>query len=282
MAKQPQNIAASVRQKLLNIAQQSKSDFNAILVKYALECLIYRLSLSSFRDKFILKGGMLIAAWDINDSRTTRDIDFLGFGAMDADKLKEIFAEIMSIKVQDGLSFDIQNLTAKTIREDQIYNGIRLKTIAHLANAKIPVTIDVGLGDALENPKYSIDYPSLLGEPIANIRAYPPEAVIAEKYQAIVALGLVNGRLKDYYDLWIIPQNFEIEEERLKASIVATFERRNTKIPIERPAGLTHEFATDPQKIRQWRVYTQSINLKDIPLTQIVEDIWGYVKVIIV
>jgi hypothetical protein len=127
----------------------------------------------------------------------------------------------MEIETNDGLIFDTSNLTLEAMREDQIYGGARLKTIAFLEKAKIPIVIDIGLGDAITNPDYAINYPSLLGEPILNLRAYPPETVIAEKFQAIVSLGLANGRMKDYYDLWVLPTVLTIEPAALDAAISA-------------------------------------------------------------
>jgi predicted nucleotidyltransferase component of viral defense system len=276
MAEKLKNIAASVRQRLKNLSNEKQRDFGLLLVNYGLERLIYRLSVSPYRDRFVLKGGMLVTIWAINDNRTTRDADFLGFGELDEDKLKAAFTEIMRTDTSDGLIFDTANLTASTIREDQIYGGVRLKTVALLENARIPITIDIGLGDALTEPDHVIDYPSLLNHPIANVRAYPPATVIAEKFQAIVALGVTNGRMKDYYDLWVIPNALSLELAALDAAIAATFTRRETTIPSVAPPGLSKLFTDDPQKITQWTTYAESINLKGVKLAEVVDAIWAY------
>jgi len=278
MADKRKNIAASVRQRLKNLSVERQRDFGLLLVNYGLERLIYRLSVSAYRDRFVLKGGMLVTLWAINDDRTTRDADFLGFGELDDEKLKATFAEIMAIDGDDGLIFDTANLTVAAIREDQIYGGVRLKAIALLENARIPITIDVGLGDALTDPDYTIDYPSLLNQPIVNVRAYPPETVIAEKFQAIVMLGVANGRMKDYYDLWVIPDVLSIEPAALDAAIAATFARRETAIPLEAPPGLTIAFSDNRQKAEQWSTYAESISLESVALTQIVTEIWLYLS----
>ncbi|MFM1976001.1 MAG: hypothetical protein RL145_847 [Pseudomonadota bacterium] len=270
------NIAASVRQRLQNLSRLKKRDFGLILVNYGLERLIFRLSVSPFRDRFVLKGGMLVTLWTGDEARTTRDADFLGFGELDEENLKAIFTEIMGIQTEDGLIFDTVNLTIESIREDQIYGGARLKTIALLEKARIPITIDIGLGDALTNPDYIIDYPSMLNEPIANLRAYPPETVIAEKFQAIVALGLANGRMKDYYDLWALPSVLTIEPAALDSAIFATFERRETGVPTLVPPGLTQTFFDDPQKKQQWVTYAASIGLDGVSLEHVVSSIWAY------
>lgn len=276
MADGRKNSPASVRQRLKNLSREKRRDFGLLLVNYGLERLIYRLSVSLYRDRFVLKGGMLVAVWAINDDRTTRDADFLGFGELEDDKLKAAFADIMAIDGDDGLVFDTANLTVTAIRDDQIYGGSRLKTVALLENAGIPITIDIGLGDALTEPNYTIDYPSLLGQPIVNVRAYPPAAVIAEKFQAIVMLGVVNGRMKDYYDLWAIPNVLSIEPDALDAAIAATFARRQTAIPSVAPPGLTTTFTDNRQKAEQWATYAESIGVEAVTLAQVVAAIWAY------
>lgn len=149
---------------------------------------------------------MLVTQWLDHDNRETRDMDFLGFGTDDQEAIRAIFSEIMAVDADDGLIFDIEALAAGPIREEIEYGGIRLKTSAYLERTRIPVTLDIGFGDALDDPGQSIDHSSLLGMEQPNIRSYPPEAVIAEKFQAVVALGLTNGRMKDLYDLWAVPQ----------------------------------------------------------------------------
>ena len=148
-------------------------------------------------------------------NRETRDIDFLGFGPPDEAAITAVFAEIMTIETGDGLVFDIDALAASPIREEMEYEGIRLKTSAYLERSRIPVTLDVGFGDALVDATQTIDYPSLLDMEQPKIRSYPPETVIAEKFQALVALGLANGRMKDFYDLWAVPKSLAIEQDAL-------------------------------------------------------------------
>ena len=219
MADIKKNIAASVRQRLLDLTRQNQDDFGIVLVAYALERLVYRLSISDYAESFILKGGMLITLWIEDQKRFTRDIGFLSFGLNDETELVDIFSEILSIEGNDGCIFDSAALTAKQIRNDQVYAGIRLKTFAYLDTAKIPITIDIGFGDAVTDPEFTVEYPSLLDLPAANIRAYSPATVIAEKFQAIVALGIINGRMKDFYDIWAIPKSQKITEMELLAAV---------------------------------------------------------------
>lgn len=274
MADTPKNIAASVRQRLMNLARTEGQAFDVVLVAFGLERFIYRLSVSAHRDRFVLKGGMLVTLWTKDKGRFTRDIDFLSFGDEDEATLKKTIAEILAIDGGDGVVFDVASLTAAPIREDQVYGGMRLKTIAYLEKTRIPITIDVGFGDALGNPDYTLDYGSLLDFPSASLRAYSPETVIAEKFQAVVALGIVNGRMKDYYDLWALPKAVELNLDDLRASIEKTFERRQTDVPKQQPPGLSQKFASDATKSAQWRTYSEATEIEGLSLERVVDDIW--------
>lgn len=277
MVRAPKDMAASVRQRLLNISRAEGRVFDVVLVTYGLERLISRLSASDHKNSFILKGGMLVTLWTKDQNRVTRDADFLGYGDSTEDSLKAVFADILGIELDDGLVFDTDAMTASQIREAQEYGGVRLKTIAYLGTTRIPITVDIGFGDAIVESHNTIDYPSLLDLPAANIRAYPPSSVVAEKFQAIVDLGLANGRMKDYYDLWAISNAMTIEPAELDAAIRATFERRGTDIPGEPPSGLSAEFVNDDQKITQWTAYAASIDLEGLSLGTVVETIWSNV-----
>jgi len=277
MAKQPVNLAKSVKDRLLNLARAEGKVFNVVLVRFALERLLYRLSLSAHRDRFVLKGGMLVTVWLDDDNRVTRNADFLGHGDADADRLVADFQEIMSVDVDDGLVFDIDNLSATAIREEMEYGGTRLKTFAYLEKTRIPITIDIGFGDAMADPTRQLNYPTLLDLPAPNIRTYPPATVIAEKFQAIVALGIANGRMKDFYDLWAIPRSINVSDEELDAALAATFARRETAVPTERPVGLTPEMANDANKQRQWNAYAASIELENAKLQEVVDAIWALI-----
>ena len=246
MAKPPKDTAASVRQRLLNLARQEGQVFDVVLVAFGLERLVYRLSVSDYRDRFVLKGGMLVTLWTADTGRFTRDIDFLAFGSDEEAVLKEAFSAILAIDGGDGLIYDAANLTAAAIREDQVYGGMRLRTIAYLGTTQIPITVDLGFGDALGDPKYQIEYASLLDFPAASIRAYSPATVIAEKFQAVVALGIANSRMKDFYDLWTLPKAVKIDHVELANTIRGTFSRRVTAIPASCPVGLSPAFSTEP------------------------------------
>jgi predicted nucleotidyltransferase component of viral defense system len=270
-------MARSVKDRLLNIARQEGRVFDVLLVRFALERLLYRLSISVHRDRFVLKGGMLVTVWVEDDNRVTRDADFLGHGDSDPERLAADFREIMAIESDDGLVFDLDALAATAIREEMEYGGTRLKTAAYLEKTRIPVTIDIGFGDVMADATQRLDYPTLLDLPAPNVRAYPPATVIAEKFQAMVALGVLNGRMKDYYDLWAIPRALDIAADDLDAAITATFERRQTAIPTERPPGLSAEMAEDEVKQRQWQAYAASLDLENVSLESIVDKVWELV-----
>lgn len=279
MADNPKNIAASVKNRLLALSKAQARVFNEVLVRYALERLLYRLSVSQYSERFILKGGLLITIWVGDDNRVTRDADFLGFGDGDDASLKTAFTEIMAINAEDGLVFDLNAMLATPIREEMEYGGVRLKTSAFLEKTRIPVTIDIGFGDAVALGQIqTIAIPTLLDSPVPKIRAYPPAAVIAEKFHAIVALGVINGRMKDYHDLWVVPTIIPISNADLDAALRATFARRQTDIPKSRPPGLDEGFYGDLAKQRQWRAYTNGIGLSEIELNSVCDEIWAFLE----
>jgi len=273
MPDRPRNIGSSVRQRLLNLAHARGQPMELLLTRYALERLLHRLSLSPHRERFVLKGAMLLATWFDEPHRATRDVDLLGFGDAAEDSLLATFREIMAVEVDDGVRFDLKGLKIQAIREEVEYGGSRLRTTAALAGARIPITVDIGFGDAVEPGVEDIDLPVLLDMPSPHLRAYPPETVIAEKFHAMVALGRANSRMKDYYDVWMLTSAFEIDPERLRRAIVATFARRNTVIPAEVPDGLSDAFATEPGKQRQWDAFTRDLSGRIPVLGLIIGDL---------
>ncbi|MBE2242514.1 MAG: nucleotidyl transferase AbiEii/AbiGii toxin family protein [Burkholderiaceae bacterium] len=260
MPDRPRNIGASVRQRLLNLAHARRQPMELLLTRYALERLLHRLSLSPHRERFVLKGAMLLATWFDEPHRATRDVDLLGFGDAADDALLRTFREIMALEVDDGVSFDLKGLRIEAIREEVEYGGSRLRTTAALAGARIPITVDIGFGDAVEPGVEDIDLPVLLDMPSPHLRAYPVETVIAEKFHAMVVLGRANSRMKDYYDVWMLTNTFEIKPERLQRAVVATFARRKTEIPASVPDGLSDDFYADAGKQRQWDAFARTLS----------------------
>ena len=275
MPDRPRNVGTSVRQRLLNLAHARGQPMELLLTRYALERLLHRLSLSPHRERFVLKGAMLLATWFAEPHRATRDVDLLGFGDAAEDALLATFREIMAVEVDDGVSFDLKGLKIEAIREEVEYGGSRLRTTAALAGARIPITVDIGFGDAVEPGVEDIDLPVLLDMPSPHLRAYPPETVIAEKLHAMVVLGRANSRMKDYYDVWMLTSAFELEPERLRRAIVATFARRSTVIPSEVPDGLSEAFAADTAKQRQWDAFAGSLTGSVPEFQRVVHELQG-------
>ena len=267
------NVAASVRARLLNLARERGQAMELLLTRYALERLLHRLGLSRYRERFVLKGAMLLAVWIDDPTRATRDVDLLGFGDPSPESILAAFREIVRIVVDDGLVFDADGMRLDAIREQLEYGGVRLRTTASLAGARIPVAVDIGFGDATEPGLGEVDLPVLLDQPKPNIRGYAPETVVAEKLQAMVSLGLANSRMKDFYDVWTLMDSGAVDDDRLARAIAATFRRRGTPVPDETPLALTESFATDAVKQRQWDAFRAETRAKDFPLNQLVAEI---------
>ena len=236
MPRELRNIGASVRARLLDRARAERSDFQILLTRYALERLLYRLSVSPHRDRFILKGAMLFVTWVANPFRPTRDLDLLGSGDNDTEAIAETFRVICAQPVaDDGVIFDVAALEAAPIREEAEYGGVRVRTTATIDGARIPIQVDIGFGDAITPAPVEIDYPTLLDAPAPHLRVYPVETVVAEKFEAMVTLGIANTRLKDFYDLWLIAQTFKFGRSTLSDAVQRTFERRRTALPADIP-----------------------------------------------
>jgi predicted nucleotidyltransferase component of viral defense system len=253
----PADVPASIRQRLLNLARSRNAVFQDVLVRFGTERLLYRLSTSPHAGRFVLKGATLFAAWTGAPHRVTRDVDLLGIGDNTPGALASVFRELAASKSEgaDGLVFDADSVRAVEIREDNVYGGVRVTFNASLAGARIPLQVDVGIGDAVEPPPEEVELPVLLPLPAPRLRAYPREVVVAEKLETIVKLGLANSRMKDYYDLWYLVTKLRPEPARLRRAITATFNRRGTAIPAAAPVALTDAFALDPSRIRMWQAF---------------------------
>lgn len=263
------NVAASVRQRLLNIIRETGDDPNFVWTRYATERLLYRLSVSEYAEDFVLKGAMLFMAWTGQSYRPTVDMDFLGYGENSSERLAEVFRNVCGIDVEsDGLVFDINTLEVAPIREKQEYQGQRITLTAFLGKARIPVQVDVGFGDVIIPKAKTIRYPTLLDFPAPSIRACSRETVVAEKLQTMVTLGIANSRMKDFYDLYVLARDFAFDGNTLVRATKATFKRRKTDIPIEPPLALTDEFGCDEVKSIQWRAFVRKSELSDVPAFQ--------------
>ncbi len=274
MPEQPiRNMGASVRARLQNIARERSQPFELLLTRYVLERLLYRLSTTGHRDRFVLKGAMLMTTWFDDPLRATRDLDLLGTGDPDPQAMLAAFREICAVVADDGIAFDVAGLEIAEIREESAYGGLRIRTIATVDNARIRVVIDIGFGDAVEPEAEATELPVLLDFPSPRMRVYPRETVIAEKFQAMVMLGRANSRMKDLYDIWVLSRAHAFTGNGLARAIAATFARRKTAIPTELPDALTRAFADDPQKTQQWASFVEDAALQPGSLAKVIDDL---------
>lgn len=261
------NVAASVRARLLNLAKKQGVVFNQVLVRFALERILYRMTQSQHSDRFLLKGALLFTLWYDMPHRATRDADLLGFGASDLASVAETFRDIAAVVVDDGITFDPTSVMVEEIRKEAGYGGVRVIISGALANARCKTQIDVGFGDAVTPAPVDSVYPVLLDDlPAPRLRAYPAYTVIAEKLHAIALLGMTNTRLKDYFDLSVLLEREALDHIVLAAAIKATFERRGMVVPSALPVGLLDEFAQDPSRQALWLTFLKKNELPAEPL----------------
>lgn len=269
--KQVKNMAASVRERLMQRARSKGQDFNWLLTRYGLERMLYRLSISSWQNHFLLKGALLFDLWFDQPQRPTTDIDLLGFGSAEMAHLREVFRQVAVQDSADGMVFDPESVRTTEIRKDAGYSGVRINLHGHLERALCPVQIDIGFGDVVTPGAESVQFPLLLPDlPQPVLRTYPVYTVIAEKYQAMVSLGMANTRMKDYFDLWILAQHAQLDRAILRQAISATFARRSTLLPDGVPIGLSDAFVTDAAKQRQWQAFLAKNRLVAAPLAEVV------------
>lgn len=256
------NQAESVKRRLLNVAKTRKEDFNFVLRQYVLQRLMYRLGVSEYANEFLLKGGLLFWVWNEDFHRPTMDMDLLGFGSDDMALLKEKFNTIIQIESDDGLIFDLHKIQASSIKEDAKYHGIRLTGRATLVKADIPYQIDIGFGDAVKSIQHTTKIPFFLDDlPVPELRVYPVESVVAEKFHAMVVLGKANSRMKDFFDIVIIAETMPLQSIKLQNAIDATFHRRETAISRDSLTVFSKSFKTNQDKHIQWNAFVKKNKL---------------------
>jgi predicted nucleotidyltransferase component of viral defense system len=258
MKGRPKNLTASIHARLRNEAAKMNVPFNAVLQYYGIERLLYRLSISDHARTFVLKGGVSFLAWRIPLRRFTKDIDLLGHGINDVEHIVQVFREICRQTVtEDGVTYDPGRITGERTQLGAQYQGIRLRIIGSLGRAVIPIQIDIGFGDPVLPSETETDYPTILeGLPAPVLDVYTHEAVIAEKAHAMVILGNLNSRMKDFYDIWLLAHAKDFEGMVLQQALRSTFAARKTPLPLEPPIALTGEFVSSHQQ--QWRAFVGS------------------------
>ena len=298
--RQPRNLVASVNARLLMLAKVRAEEFQIVLMRYGLERLLYRLGQSPYASQFVVKGAMLFSLWAaealksatdasggavttpsaenahalLRLQRATHDLDLLGFGLSDLPRLEHVFRDLCQLTVaeDDGLTFLPESVQVAPIREDQEYGGVRTHLLAMLGKARIPLQVDVGFGDVVTPAPASIAFPTLLPTlPAPQVRVYPRETVVAEKFEALVHLGLTNTRMKDFYDLWTLANQFAFEGALLSAAMRATFTRRGARLPSkdEEPVALTSRFGANRTKQLQWAAFLRRGRLAAEPTPEL-------------
>ncbi len=248
------NPAASIRARLLQHAKEHRDDYQRVLTRYAIERLLYRLSQTEAAEHYVLKGAMLFVTWPEHAFRPTGDLDLLGQGDSDPAAITELFTRICQVQApDDGIVFDPASLRVEPVREADKYQGAQLNLTGELAKAIIPVHVDVGFGDYVYPPPTRQTFPALLPDlSAANILMYPPEAVVAEKFEAMIRFGEANGRIKDFHDIWVTTRTFPFDLPSLAEAVSGTLRRREIAIPSEMPVGLTERFAKIAEERGLW------------------------------
>jgi len=261
--KQTTNLSASVHQRLLNKARETNRPFNELLQYFAMERFLYRLSNSIHADSFVLKGALMMRVWEAPLSRATMDIDLLGRTDNGIQHLTEIVNNICNSEVEpDGLTFDPKSIIAETIKEDADYEGVRIRLRGTLGNIKLYIQLDIGFGDVIVPNSSQEHFPTILDFPAPFLHLYSRESTIAEKFEAMVNLGSLNSRMKDFFDIWSLSRQYDFDGNILSEAIKSTFQQRLTGIPGE-PFPFTEQFYKDPVKSAQWRAFISKNKIED-------------------
>jgi predicted nucleotidyltransferase component of viral defense system len=254
-ARRPTNVAASVRARLLDLSRTQGVEFQLLLSEFAIERLLYRLGVSANAEQFVLKGATLFRLWSDDRGRATWDLDLLGRGANTVAGVVTVIRDLCGVGADDGIVFDSDSVKGEDIRATEAYAGVRVRLDARLAEARIPVQVDVGFGDAIVPAPTLQTYPTLLEHPAPRILVYPRETVVAEKLEAMASLGVTNSRMKDYYDVHRLAQSSAFDGASLARAIRATFDRRRTPFPETVPLSLAPGFLAAPERQTQWRAF---------------------------
>jgi predicted nucleotidyltransferase component of viral defense system len=276
--KRIKNVAASVRQRLQTLARSSGRPFQEVVQYFAMERFLYRLSKTPHRDRFVLKGALMLTVWGAPEVRPTRDIDLLGRTPNIVGDIEKAVRDVCLQPVDpDGLVFHADTVRGASITEDADYEGVRVTFRGSLERMRIPMQVDVGFGDVLHPSARMTEYPTTLGHAAPKLRGYSRETTIAEKFEAMVKLGLLNSRMKDFYDVWLLSRQFEFKGRDLALAIQKTFANRHTALPAE-PVAFDDRFSSEPTKMSQWRAFLRKSRLVDAPteLTVAVEAIASF------
>jgi hypothetical protein len=228
-----------------------------------MERFLYRFSCSKYADKFILKGALMFTVWQIPERRTTLDIDFLADYDNQIAIIEKVIKDVCNVPVtSDGLVFDAETVRGQSIKEEMEYEGVRVKFIGLLERSRIPMQIDVGFGDVIHPRPNVIDYPIILDFPKPHLKGYPVESVVSEKFEAMVKLGLLNSRMKDFYDVWIMMRQFDFSGAQLTEALKKTFKRRKTALPEDRPFFVEEIYNEKSDRQTLWKAFLKKGDIK--------------------
>ena len=277
----PKNISASVRARLLNRSREDNRSFNELLQYYGMERFLYRLSVSEYESHYILKGALMLRAWNSPEFRPTMDIDMLGRTRNDEANIISQIRTVMSVEVEpDGLTFDPASIQSERITEDANYDGIRIRFRGALGTARINMQIDIGFGDIVYPCPERAELPCMLDAPAPSLLCYSRESAIAEKFEAMVSLGELNSRMKDFYDIWLLSRQFAFEFNRLAEAIKLTFQQRDTKLnePID---AFSKAFVTSRQPL--WSAFRRRLNQVHLPesFAEITAEVEAFIEPIV-
>jgi len=260
------NIEASVRARIQNKAKEANRSFAEVLQYYGMERFLYRFSCSKYADKFILKGALMFTVWQVSQRRTTLDIDFSARYNNQIMSIEKVIKDVCRVSViSDGLIFDPQTVKGYKIKENAEYEGVRVKFRGFLERSRIPMQIDIAFSDVIYPPPKVINYPVILDFPKPRLRGYPAESVVSEKFEAMVKLGLLNSRMKDFYDIWLMMRKFDFHGLTIVEALKRTFKHRKTELPKHKPlfAGEIYDEKSDRQLL--WKTFLKKGNIKHAP-----------------
>jgi len=279
------NISHSVFEKLKSKSKLEKISLDYMLLRYAIERLLYRISISKYKSKLVLKGANLFYVWTGERARMTKDVDLLSNMIPDIEELNLIMKEICSIDtfLTDGLSYDKNNISINEIRENQIYGGLRVNLACSLHTAVIRIQVDIGFGDSVYPETELIEYPTILKMEKPVLMSYSRYTVVAEKFDAMIQLGIANSRMKDFFDIWYMTSLFDFKGQVLQTAIKRTFLKRGTKMPVSIPLCFSDVFKIDAQKNTQWKAFILKSDMKiEVPdFETVVELISGFIMPIV-
>jgi predicted nucleotidyltransferase component of viral defense system len=279
MSKQIKDVAASVRGRLVNIAKKERRSFDSVLLLYMQERLLYRLSISEFGSKFVLKGGLLMFMLTEYKGRPTKDIDLLAQQILnDKDDIKRVFLSVCSIRYEDdGLVFNGEDIEVEDIKEGADYHGVRVKTTCLLGNAKKMLQLDIGFGDIVIPKPQVMECPILLDLAAPVIKVYSLESIISEKFQAMIALSVANSRMKDFYDIFTLLSTYNFDGRKLQEAVCETLHRRHTILEKENVI-FAEEFIQDENRNKLWQSFLRKINVEKFEFREVMNSIGEFLK----